>query len=98
MNSTAPGWKQGSDVSDLLKAFEELALPKLEDLPEFIEEMERKAQEMQQAEARKAEMEARYPEAAALDNRPRGPESMLRMQELLAKMATSSVKKIGAKP
>ncbi|UXY12993.1 DUF2169 domain-containing protein [Kosakonia sp. ML.JS2a] len=77
---------QGSDVSDLLKAFEEPALPKLEDLPEFIEEMERKAQEMQQqAEARKAEMEARYPEAAALDNRPRGPESMLRMQELLAK-------------
>lgn len=77
---------QGSDVSDLLKAFEEPALPKLEDLPEFIEEMERKAQEMQQqAEARKAEMEARYPEAAALDNRPRGPESMLHMQELLAK-------------
>ncbi|WP_312689303.1 DUF2169 domain-containing protein [Kosakonia sp.] len=77
---------QGHDVSEMLEPFEEPAMPKLEDLPEFIEQMERKAAEMQQqAEARKAEMEARYPEIAAQDNRPRGPESMLRMQELLAR-------------
>lgn len=79
---------QGADTGELLKEIDEPALPKLEDLPEFIEEMERKAQEMQeQAQARKAEMEARFPETASRDNQPRGPESMMRMQELLERNA-----------
>ncbi|WP_342325071.1 DUF2169 domain-containing protein [Kosakonia sp. BYX6] len=86
--------EQGGDVSALLKESDEPELPKLEDLPEFIEEMERKAQEMQQqAEARKAEMEARYPEMANDDNRPRGPESMHRMQELLERNANEMSEK-----
>lgn len=80
---------QGSDVSDILKESDEPALPKLDELPEFIEEMERKAASMQQqAEARKAEMEARYADAAGGNNAVRGPESMLRMQELLARNAS----------
>lgn len=85
---------QGSDVSELLKESDETALPKLDDLPEFIEEMERKAAQMQQqAEARKAEMDARYPDAASDENRPRGPESMHRMQDLLERNASQMSEK-----
>ncbi len=85
---------QGSDVSDLMKAFEEPELPKLDELPEFIEEMERKAAEMQQqAEARKAEMEAKYPDAASDENRPRGPESMHRMNDMLERNASQMSEK-----
>ncbi|WP_039056541.1 DUF2169 domain-containing protein [Enterobacter sp. Bisph1] len=76
---------QGGDISELLQESEEPKLPKLDELAEFVAEMERKAEEMQQqAEARKAEMEARYPQAENDENRPRGPESMHRMNELLA--------------
>jgi len=85
---------QGADTADLLKEMEEPALPKLEDLPEFIEEMERKAQQMQaQAETRKAEMEARFPQMNAQENQPRGPESMMRMQDLLERNADSMSEK-----
>jgi len=79
---------QGGDTADLLKEIEEPPLPKLEDLPEFIEEMERKAKAMEeQAQARKAEMEARFPQMNTRDNQPRGPESMMRMQDLLERNA-----------
>lgn len=79
---------QGSDVSEMLKEDDEPALPTLDELPAFIEEMERKAADMQQqAEARKAEMDARYPTEGD-DSAVRGPESMHRMQELLERNAS----------
>lgn len=75
---------EGGDISTLLAEVKEPEMPKLDELPEFIEKMERKAAEMQQqAEARKREMEAKYPDAVSRDNLPRGPESMHRMQEML---------------
>ncbi|ELY3459242.1 DUF2169 domain-containing protein [Cronobacter sakazakii] len=74
----------GGDVNDLLGDFEEPAMPKLDELPEFIEKMEKQAAEMQaKAEARKREMEARFPQVNNDDNQPRGPEAMHRMQEML---------------
>ncbi|PVZ54988.1 hypothetical protein, partial [Listeria monocytogenes] len=74
----------GGDVNDLLGDFEEPAMPKLDELPEFIEKMEKQAAEMQaKAEARKREMEARFPQGNNDDNQPRGPEAMHRMQEML---------------
>lgn len=79
---------QGGDVDDLLKEMDEPEIPKLENLAEFVDEMERKADAMQQqAEAQKAAMLARYPDAMTDDNQPSGPESMLRMQDLLEKNA-----------
>ncbi|EGT5683502.1 DUF2169 domain-containing protein [Cronobacter turicensis] len=74
----------GGDVNDLLGDFEEPDMPKLDELPEFIEKMEKQAAEMQaKAEARKREMEARFPQGNNEDNQPRGPEAMHRMQEML---------------
>ncbi|WP_049292980.1 DUF2169 family type VI secretion system accessory protein [Franconibacter helveticus] len=74
----------GGDVSDLLGDFEEPEIPKLDELPEFVEKMERKAAEMQaQAEQRKREMKARYPAMNSDENQPRGPETLFRMQEIL---------------
>ncbi|EOL8989735.1 DUF2169 domain-containing protein [Cronobacter dublinensis] len=74
----------GGDVNDLLGDFEEPEMPKLDELPEFIEKMEKQAAEMQaKAEARKREMEARFPQGNNEDNQPRGPEAMHRMQEML---------------
>ena len=46
--------------------------------------MERQAQEMENdAQQRKREMEAHYPQLNNDENQPRGPESMHRMQEML---------------
>ncbi|EOI3479832.1 DUF2169 domain-containing protein [Cronobacter dublinensis] len=74
----------GGDVNDLLGDFEAPVMPKLDELPEFIEKMEKQAAEMQaKAEARKREMEARFPQGNNEDNQPRGPEAMHRMQEML---------------
>jgi len=74
----------GGDINDLLDDYEEPEMPKLEDLPEFVEKMERQAQEMQaDAESRKQEMMAKHPEMQSDANQPRGPESMHRMQEMM---------------
>lgn len=74
----------GGDVNDLSGDFEEPQMPKLDELPEFIEKMEKQAAEMQaKAEARKHEMETRFPQGNNDDNQPRGPETMHRMQEML---------------
>ncbi|WP_380180335.1 DUF2169 domain-containing protein [Kalamiella sp. sgz302252] len=79
---------KGGDVSELLEEFKEPALPKLEDLPEFIEGMELKAAGMKaQAEKRRLEMEARFPAAKNQHGQSRGPESMHRMQAMLHKHA-----------
>lgn len=76
--------ERGGDIDELLGELEEPEIPKLEDLPEFIEKMERQAQEMQaEAEKRKQEMTAKYPQLQSEENQPRGPESMHRMQEML---------------
>ncbi|MBP2168753.1 uncharacterized protein YjbI with pentapeptide repeats [Erwinia toletana] len=75
---------QGGDISDLLADFDEPEIPRLDELPEFIEKMECQAEEMKaQAEERKKEMEARFPQHSDQSNLPRGPESMHRMQEML---------------
>ncbi|MGG8299311.1 DUF2169 domain-containing protein [Klebsiella sp. 141196] len=74
----------GGDIDSLLADIDEPTLPKLEDLPEFIADMERQAQEMENdAQQRKREMEAQYPQLNNDENQPRGPESMHRMQEML---------------
>lgn len=74
----------GGDVNDLSGDFEEPQMPKLDEFPEFIEKMEKQAAEMQaKAEARKHEMETRFPQGNNDDNQPRGPETMHRMQEML---------------
>ncbi|MBW1216541.1 DUF2169 domain-containing protein [Pantoea allii] len=74
----------GGDVGDLLNEPDEPGLPKLEDLPEFIEKMNRQADEMKaRAEQRKREIEARYPQSESDEHQPRGPETLFRMQEML---------------
>ncbi len=75
--------EQRSDINDVMPAFEEPEIPKLDELPEYIAKMERQAEEMKaQAEDRKKELEARFPQDNQ-DSQPRGPESMHRMQEML---------------
>ncbi|QXG53269.1 DUF2169 domain-containing protein [Pantoea jilinensis] len=74
----------GGEVGDLLKEPPEPELPRLEDLPEFIEKMERQAGEMKvQAELRQREIEARYPQREGDEHQPRGPETLFHMQEML---------------
>ncbi|MFT2798573.1 DUF2169 domain-containing protein [Serratia sp. N21D137] len=74
----------GGDINALLSDIEEPARPKLEDLPEFIEKIERQAQEMQdKAEQHKRDIAEKYPQQNADASQPRGPESMHKMQELL---------------
>lgn len=76
--------QQGGDISALMDEIDEPEMPKLDELPEFIEKMERQAEEMKaEAEKRKKEFEARYPQNSNDENMPRGPESMHRMQEML---------------
>ncbi|MCR0999869.1 DUF2169 family type VI secretion system accessory protein [Serratia rubidaea] len=75
---------QGDSVDDLLPAFEEPEIPPLDELPEFIDKLEQQAEAQRlDAEERKREMEARFPEAAEDENAPRGPETMQRMQDML---------------
>ena len=63
----------GGEVGDLLSEPEEPELPRLEDLPEFIEKMELEAQEMQaKAEQRRREMEEKYPQSQSYEHQPRG--------------------------
>jgi uncharacterized protein YjbI with pentapeptide repeats len=72
------------EFGDLLSEPEEPELPKLEDLPEFIEKMELEAQAMQaKAEQRQREMEEKYPQSQSDEHQPRGPETLFRMQEML---------------
>ena len=74
----------GGEVSDLLSEPDEPELPKLEDLPAFIEKMEQQAQEMQaKAEHRQREMKEKYPQSQSDEHLPRGPETLFRMQEML---------------
>ena len=80
---------EGREVNELLAETSPPEMPKLDELPEFVERLERQAEEMKaQAEARQAEVEAR--QGAKQDNRPRGPESMHRMQEMLHQDADST--------
>lgn len=75
---------QGDSVDDLLPAFEEPEIPPLDELPTFIDKLEQQAEAQRlDAEERKREMEARFPEAAEDENAPRGPETMQRMQDML---------------
>lgn len=75
---------EGMDIEHLLAETSPPEMPNLDELPEFIERMEKQANDMkQQAQARKAEMEKRHPELFSDDKRPRGPESMYRMQAML---------------
>lgn len=75
---------QGDSVDDLLPAFEEPEIPPLDELPAFIDKLEQQAEAQRlDAEERKREMEARFPEAAEDENAPRGPETMQRMQDML---------------
>lgn len=72
------------DIDDLLDDKAQAVLPPLDELPAFIEKMEREAAEAQeQAGKRKREAEAKYPQHHSDDHQPRGPESMHRMSELL---------------
>ncbi|UBM41323.1 DUF2169 family type VI secretion system accessory protein [Hafnia paralvei] len=74
----------GGEIHDLLDGLDEPEVPTLEDLPEFIDKMERQAQEMQaEAEQRQREMAASYPQTQSEEHQPRGPEAMQRMQEML---------------
>lgn len=80
----------GGDVNDLLSDLTEPEIPRLDELPEFVEKMEKQAAEMQaQAEQRKREMEAKYPAQDGNENQPSGPESLYRMQEILHRNRTS---------
>ncbi|MGP0838008.1 DUF2169 family type VI secretion system accessory protein [Serratia sp. CY85251] len=75
---------EGKDIEHLLAETSPPEMPNLDELPEFIARMEKQADDMkQQAEARKADMEKRHPELSGDDKRPRGPESMYRMQTML---------------
>lgn len=83
---------EGTDVDELLANTSPPEMPRLDELPEFVERLERQAEEMKaQAEARQAEVEAR--QGAKQDHRPRGPESMHRMQEMLHQHADSMTEK-----
>ncbi|BFO12658.1 hypothetical protein GGER_51680 [Serratia rubidaea] len=62
---------QGDSVDDLLPAFEEPEIPPLDELPAFIDKLEQQAEAQRlDAEERKREMEARFPEAAEDENAP----------------------------
>lgn len=77
---------KGGSLENLLEQSPEPEIPKLDELPEFIEKMERQAKEMQEkAEQRKREMEARRPAGHRDSEGPRGPESMHRMLGMLEK-------------
>lgn len=81
-----------SDIDGLLAQCPAPPMPTLDELPEFVEALERQADELQaQAAARKAEMETRR--GVRPDDGPRGPESMYRMQELLYQHADSMTEK-----
>lgn len=81
---------QGGDISDLLSEPDESEIPKLEDLPEFIEKMERQVQEVRtKAEQSKQEMSANYPQTQSDEHQPRGPELIYRIQELLHRQQES---------
>ncbi|WP_017893989.1 DUF2169 domain-containing protein [Serratia sp. S4] len=83
---------EGRDVNELLADMSQPEMPRLDELPEFVERLERQAEEMKaQAEVRQAEVEAR--QGAKQDSRPRGPESMHRMQEMLHQHADSMTAK-----
>ncbi|EMM0380461.1 DUF2169 domain-containing protein [Pluralibacter gergoviae] len=79
----------GEDIDDLLPLSAAPEIPRLEDLPDFIDKMEQQAQEMQaRAEERQQQMAEKYPSPQDDENAPRGPDSMYRMQEMLARNAS----------
>lgn len=81
---------KGGELEGLLAQTAEPEIPKLDELPEFIEKMERQAKEMQEkAEQRKREMEARRPTSHRDSEGPRGPESMHRMLGMMEKNASA---------
>lgn len=84
----------GGDINALLDNVEEPELPTLDDLPEYIEKMERRAQEMQAAaEQRKREIAAQHPHLDSDDGLPRGPESLHRMEEMQHQQERSEKKR-----
>ncbi|WP_312951361.1 DUF2169 domain-containing protein [Superficieibacter sp.] len=77
--------KNGGDINDLLNEMDDPQIPALEDLPEFIEKMDRRMAEMKAAaEEEQRELEKKYPPRRDDDNQPRGPEAMYLMQEMMA--------------
>ncbi|WP_044178980.1 DUF2169 family type VI secretion system accessory protein [Phytobacter massiliensis] len=73
--------QSGLDVADLFEGLEQPETPKLDNLPEYMDKMERQLQTMQaEAEKRKYEMEEKYPYSN--EHLPRGPESLHRMNEM----------------
>ncbi|QKJ85812.1 DUF2169 domain-containing protein [Paramixta manurensis] len=75
--------EQGEDISNTIAPFEEPEMPKLDELPEFIEKLEQQAEQMRaDAEARMAELKAQQTDEDDA-NKPRGPETLHRMQEML---------------
>lgn len=79
--------KSGMNIDELLPEYEEPELPSLDELPEFIEKMERKGEKMRaEAEQRKRDMEAKYPHLTHNDgHKLRGPEAMQCMEEMLTR-------------
>lgn len=73
----------GCDVHSLLDGQDEPGLPSLDDLPEFVEKMERKRLDMQaEAEKKRQDIISKYPQILDDSKSPRGPETMFRMSEL----------------
>ncbi|EMH4164423.1 DUF2169 domain-containing protein [Pluralibacter gergoviae] len=76
--------QEGEDIHALFGDVDEPEIPTLDDLPEFIEKMEKQAREMQaEAEKRKQAVAEKYPQMQGDEHQPRGPESLHRMQEML---------------
>ncbi|KAA9002626.1 DUF2169 domain-containing protein [Affinibrenneria salicis] len=76
--------EQGADIDAVLPPFEEPEMPGLDELPEFIERMEQRAEEMRaDAEARMAPLRAQQNSDEDDEKKPRGPETLYRMQEML---------------
>jgi len=76
--------QRGQDISALIPAAEPVTLPALEDLPDFIEKMEQQAEQMrEQAHAKMRQHGIDPDKPLDLKDKPKGPESMHRMLDLI---------------
>lgn len=74
----------GDDIHILLNNKDQIDLHALEDLPEFVEKIEREVQQMKaDADQRQLDTEATHLRFQDAKNLPRGPESLHMMQEML---------------